>query len=105
MSRIVGITVLPARLTRVAPAGTVTLPAGPTAAMRPAVTTIVAFSIGALPSPTITRAASKAVVPAGAWACGSAAPVSHGEEQSGEDGRDAGARNRVHAGLHSGRQA
>ena len=64
----VGITVLPARLTRVAPAGTVTLPLGPTCAMRPPVTTMVALSIGALPSPTMTRAPSKAVVPAGAWA-------------------------------------
>ena len=63
---IAGITVLPARLTRVAPAGTFTLAAVPTCTKRPPVTTKEAFSIGARVSPTITRAPSKTVVPAGA---------------------------------------
>src|SRR5262245_4729765 len=57
----VGITVLPARFTRVAPAGTRTSPVRPTAVKRLPVTTKVAFSIGARPSPTMTRAPSKTV--------------------------------------------
>src|SRR5262245_61996090 len=56
-----GITVLPARFTRVAPAGTRTSPVRPTAVNRLPVTTKVAFSIGARPSPTMTRAPSKTV--------------------------------------------
>src|SRR4029453_11767251 len=56
-----GITVLPARFTRVAPAGTRTSLARPTAVKRLPVTTKVAFSIGARPSPTMTRAPSKTV--------------------------------------------
>ena len=47
MSTIVGITVLPARLTRVAPAGTRTSAVRPTAVMRAPVTRKVAFSMGA----------------------------------------------------------
>ena len=42
-----GMTVLPASATRSAPAGTVTLAAGPTETMRPSRTTMVALSIGA----------------------------------------------------------
>ena len=45
VSTIAGITVLPARLTRVAPAGALTLDAGPTCVMRSPVTTTLAFSI------------------------------------------------------------
>ena len=45
---IVGMTVLPARLTRVAPAGAFTSAARPTCVIRPPSTTIAAFSIGAL---------------------------------------------------------
>ncbi len=84
----VGITVLPARLTRVAPAGTVTLPLGPTWAIRPPVTTMVALSIGALPSPTMTRAPSKAVVPAGACALGCADQARHSDGETGGDRRE-----------------
>jgi hypothetical protein len=58
---IVGITVFPVRLTRIAPAGTFTSAARPTCVMRAPSTTIVALSIGARPSPTMTRAPSKAV--------------------------------------------
>src|SRR5258708_2282980 len=56
-----GITVLPARLTCRAPAGTFALAAGPTLTMRAPLMTIVPFSIGALPSPTMIRAPSNAV--------------------------------------------
>src|ERR1041385_717368 len=56
-----GITVLPARLTCVAPAGTRTSAPRPTAVMRSPVTTKVAFSM-VRPSPTMTRAPSKTVV-------------------------------------------
>ena len=45
----VGITVLPVRLTRVAPAGAFTSAARPTCAILPAFTTMVALSIGAPP--------------------------------------------------------
>src|SRR6185503_10506435 len=55
---IVGITVLPVRLTRFAPAGAFTSAARPTCAILPAFTTMVALSI-TRPSPTITRAPSK----------------------------------------------
>src|SRR5262245_56913303 len=58
-----GITVLPVRATRVAPAGTLTLAAGPTAMMRPSRTTIVALSIGARSVPSITRAPVNAFTP------------------------------------------
>jgi hypothetical protein len=64
-------TVLPARLTTVAPAGAFT-PA-PTFVMRPLVTTIVPFSIGARPVPSTMRAPVKAIVPvAGTCASGAA---------------------------------
>src|SRR5262249_24640175 len=56
----IGITVLPARLTRVAPSGTRTSAAGPACTMRAPSTTKVAVSI-VLPSPTIMRAPSNAV--------------------------------------------
>ena len=56
----IGITVLPARLTRVAPAGTRTSAAPPTCAIFALSTTSVAFSI-TRPSPTINRAPSYAV--------------------------------------------
>src|SRR5436190_198833 len=58
---IVGMTVLPARFTRVAPAGTRTSAARPTAVKRLPVTTKVALSMGARPSPTMRRAPSKTV--------------------------------------------
>src|SRR4029453_9352649 len=70
----IGITVLPARLTRVAPSGTRTLAAGPACTIRAPSTTKVAVSIGALPSPTIMRAPSNAVTPACARA-GEAEPA------------------------------
>src|SRR4030095_9937235 len=56
----VGMTVLPARLTRFAPAGAFTSAARPTCVILPALTTMVALSI-TRPSPTITRAPSKTV--------------------------------------------
>src|SRR5215469_16100060 len=60
VSTIMGITVLPARLTRVPPAGTRTSAVGPTCAILVPSTTSVAFSI-TRPSPTINRAPSYAV--------------------------------------------
>ena len=60
VSTIIGITVLPARLTRVAPAGTRTSAAAPAWAIFVPSTTNVAFSI-TRPSPTISRAPSYAV--------------------------------------------
>src|SRR5262249_38103970 len=60
VSTIIGITVLPARLTRVPPAGTRTSAVGPTCAILAPSTTSVAFSI-TRPSPTINRAPSYAV--------------------------------------------
>ena len=60
MSISIGITVLPARLTRVAPAGTRTSAAPPACAILAPSTTSVAFSI-TRPSPTISRAPSNAV--------------------------------------------
>ena len=68
VSMIAGITVLPARFTRVAPAGTRTSAALPTCTKRAPLTTNEAFSIGARPSPTMTRAPSKTVTPV-AGAC------------------------------------
>src|SRR6476620_7245616 len=62
----IGITVLPARLTRVAPDGTFTSAARPAATIRAPSTRSVAFSIGAPPSPTMRRAPSNAVTPV--WA-------------------------------------
>ena len=70
---IVGITVLPARLTRVAPAGTCT-PAPACTILAPS-TTSVAVLDRALPSPTISRAPSYAVTCARA---GSGDPQSNG---------------------------
>src|ERR1044071_2670108 len=64
----VGITVLPARFTRVAFAGTRTSAARPTAVIRFPVTTMVAFSIGARPVPSITPAPSKTLTVFGACA-------------------------------------
>ena len=64
VSMIAGITVLPARSTRVAPAGAVTL--APACTILPPSTISVPFST-TLPSPTISRAPSYAVT-AGAWA-------------------------------------
>src|SRR6185436_10308003 len=60
VSTTIGITVLPARLTRAAPAGTRTSAAVPTWAIFAPSTTTVAFSI-TRPSPTITRAPSYTV--------------------------------------------
>src|SRR5687767_838828 len=48
-----GMTVLPLRATRSAPAGTLTLVAGPAATMRPSRTTIVALATGARSLPSI----------------------------------------------------
>src|SRR4029077_12430328 len=59
----IGITVLPARLTRAAPAGTLTSAARPAATMRAPSTRSTAFSIGAPPSPTMRRAPWNAVTP------------------------------------------
>src|SRR5215470_17938804 len=65
----IGITVLPVTLTRVAPSGTRMPAAAPACTMRAPSTISVAFSIGALPSPTMSRAPSNAVTPpAGACA-------------------------------------
>src|SRR5256714_8812122 len=61
VSRIIGITVLPAGFTRMAPAGTLTLAAGPACTIRAPFTTKVAFSMGARPSPTMSLAPSNAV--------------------------------------------
>src|SRR5262245_715981 len=66
---IAGMTVLPARLTRVAPAGTRPLAAVPTCVKRVPLTTNDAFSRGARPSPVVTGAPSKiGTVEAGVWA-------------------------------------
>src|SRR5262249_32046584 len=64
---IIGITVLPARLIRFAPAGAFTAPARLTCVKRFPLTMNVAFSIGARPSPMMTRAPSNTVT-AGACA-------------------------------------
>ena len=61
-----GMTVLPARFTRVAPAGAVTCPARPTAVMRPLLTTMAALSTAGPPVPSTRRAPSKTVA-AGVW--------------------------------------
>src|SRR5215813_6608045 len=58
---IAGMTVLPARLTRLAPAGTRTLAALPTCVKRAPLTMNEAFSSGARPSPVMMRAASNSV--------------------------------------------
>src|ERR1700735_385788 len=54
----VGMTVLPVRSTRTAPAGALTAPRTPTAVIRPFSTTNAPFSMGALASPMISRAPS-----------------------------------------------
>ncbi len=51
-------TVMPLKLTRVAPAGTDTALAGPTGPNRPSSTTSTASSIGGVPVLVITRAPS-----------------------------------------------
>ena len=68
-STFAGITVLPARLTRVAPAGTCSWPCRPTAVNRLFWTMKTEFSMGALPSPVMSRAPSNTVtpLPAGVW--------------------------------------
>jgi hypothetical protein len=58
VSTIAGITVLPARLTRAAPAGAWIWPARPTCVKRPLLTTKAAPSIGAAAVPMIRRAPS-----------------------------------------------
>src|ERR1700716_849614 len=58
---IIGITVLPARFTRVAPAGAWTSAARPACTILLPSTTSVPFSIGALSLPTISRAPSNTV--------------------------------------------
>ena len=74
MSTSIGITVLPARLTRAAPAGTRTSAAAPAWAIFAPSTTTVAFSI-TRPSPTISRAPSYAVT---LWAdAGIASPAGY----------------------------
>src|SRR5262245_24998804 len=55
---IAGITVLPARSTRAAPAGALTSPCRPTEVMRPLSTTTALFSMTGLRSPGISRAPS-----------------------------------------------
>src|SRR3954470_5970604 len=65
VSMIAGITVLPARLTCVAPAGARTSAALPTCTNRAPLTRNEAFSIGARASPTMTRAPSNTVTPVG----------------------------------------
>ena len=59
-----GITVLPTRLIRVAPAGGRTEPARPTAVIRPSTTTSTPFSMAGLPVPLMMRAPSNTTVPA-----------------------------------------
>src|SRR5262245_47336783 len=61
MSMIAGMTVLPERLTRIAPAGTRTLAALPTCVMRAPLTMNDAFSSGARPSPVMMRPPSNTV--------------------------------------------
>ena len=61
-----GITVLPARFTRVAPAGTRTSAARPICTKRAPLTTNDAFSIGVRALPMMILAPSKTVTPAGA---------------------------------------
>src|SRR4051812_24179218 len=65
---IAGITVLPPRSMRLAPAGAVTSPLRPMAAIAPRSTRMAPFSMGALPSPGMIRAPSKSVVCADAGA-------------------------------------
>src|SRR5436309_2021422 len=68
-STIAGITVLPVRSTRRAPAGTASAPLRPTAVMRLPSTTKAESSIGVPPSPVISRAPSNTVT---AGACAAA---------------------------------
>ena len=68
-SIIVGMTVLPVRSTRAAPAGTRTSPLRPTCVNRLFSTMNAEFSMGALPSLVMSRAPSNTVTPVGgAWA-------------------------------------
>src|SRR3954463_5768971 len=64
-----GITVLPERSTRRAPAGTVTSPRLPTAVNLLFSTTKAEFSIGVPPSPVMSRAPSKTVIAVWLWTC------------------------------------
>ena len=66
---IAGMTVLPVKSTRAAPAGTFNCPLVPTWVNRLFSTMNAEFSIGARPSPTMSRAPSNTVTPAGcgAW--------------------------------------
>src|SRR5713101_1402400 len=68
VSTIAGMTVLPVRSTRAAPAGTFTCPRLPTCVKRLFATMKAEFSMGAAPSPTMSRAPSNTVtaVPCGA---------------------------------------
>src|SRR5687767_15126409 len=66
---IAGITVLPVRSTRRAPAGALTAVRGPTCVILPPSTTNAAFSMGARPSPTIRRAPSNTVAPVDDCVC------------------------------------
>ena len=71
-----GITVLPVRSTRAAPAGACTSPLRPTRVNRAFSTRNAEFSIGAPPSPAISRAPSNSVTRrAGAWAAVSIEPA------------------------------
>src|SRR5262245_49974451 len=67
-----GITVLPSRSTRRAPAGSATSPLRPMRVIVPLSTRIAEFSIGGVPSPGIRRAPSNRV------ACASAVVVANG---------------------------
>src|SRR5262245_22482811 len=59
---IAGITVLPSRSTRVAPAGIATSPLRPIRVIVPRSTRMAAFSIAGLPSPKIPRAPSNSTL-------------------------------------------
>src|SRR5262245_45278690 len=69
-STIPGMTVLPVRLTRAAPAGAVTSPRRPTWVKRPPSTRNAESSIGALASPVMSRAPSNSVMVAGCATAG-----------------------------------
>ncbi len=80
-----------------APSGISTAPAGPPCTKRSLETRMTAFSMGSLPSPTITRAPSNAVTGGGIGLVGGAA----GEENRAE--RDEPARERASTGGRDGR--
>jgi hypothetical protein len=63
VSTTAGMTVFPVKLTRVAPAGTVTCPRLPTWVMRLLLTTNAASSIGSRPSPRMSLAPSNTAAP------------------------------------------